>query len=149
MLLWQYVRVIDPHQVQAALMKVGAGFGWIILSTTVAYALGTLGWWYCLGDAKAVIPKTDLFMIRHVSETVGLFNPASFAGGDMLKIVLLRPYSLALSGTHLKPLTPSTTMSLLPPPSAIMGTKPDAIASSTTFPNVSDMDGKIKTEADA
>ena len=94
-LLWQYVKVIDPHQVQAALIKVGAGFGWVILSTTVAYGLGTLGWWYCLGDAKAAIPKTDLFMIRHVCETVGLFNPASFAGGDMLKIVLLRPYSVS------------------------------------------------------
>ena len=97
LLLWQYVKAIDLHQVHASLMKVGAGFGWIIISTTVAYALGTLGWWYCLGDAKAVVPKSDLFMIRHVCETVGLFNPASFAGGDMLKIVLLRPYSVSES----------------------------------------------------
>ncbi|MCF2499021.1 lysylphosphatidylglycerol synthase transmembrane domain-containing protein [Dyadobacter chenhuakuii] len=94
-LLWQYLKVIDPHQVQAALAKVGAGFGWVLLSTSVAYALGTLGWWYCLGNAKGSIPKTDLFMIRHVCETVGLFNPASFAGGDMLKIVLLRPYPVS------------------------------------------------------
>jgi len=97
LLLWQYVKAIDLHQVHTSLMKVGAGFGWIIISTTVAYALGTLGWWYCLGDAKAVVPKSDLFMIRHVCETVGLFNPASFAGGDMLKILLLRPYSLSES----------------------------------------------------
>ncbi|MCE7067004.1 lysylphosphatidylglycerol synthase transmembrane domain-containing protein [Dyadobacter sp. CY326] len=94
-LLWQYVKAIDPHQVQAVLMKVGTGFGWVILSTFVAYALGTLGWWFCLGDAKKGIPKSDLFMIRHVCETVSLFNPASIAGGDMLKIVLLRPYAVS------------------------------------------------------
>lgn len=94
-LLWQYVKVIDPQQVRAALMKVGVGFGWVILSTSLAYALGTWGWWYCLGDSRTSIPKIDLFMIRHVCETVGLFNPASFAGGDMLKIVLLRPYSVS------------------------------------------------------
>jgi hypothetical protein len=97
LLLWQYVEAIDPHQVHAALIKVGAGFGWIIASTTVAYALGTWGWWYCLGEAKTNIPKSDLFMIRHVCETIGLFNPASFAGGDMLKIVLLRPYPVSQS----------------------------------------------------
>jgi hypothetical protein len=89
------LRAIDPKQVQSALLKVGSGFGWVILSTSVAYALGTLGWWYCLGEAKKGISKTDLFMIRHVCETVGLFNPASFAGGDVLKIVLLRNYSVS------------------------------------------------------
>ncbi|MCF0050403.1 flippase-like domain-containing protein [Dyadobacter sp. LJ53] len=96
-LLWQYVKVIDPNQIRAALSKVGAGFGWVILSTIVAYALGTLGWLYCFKDSRASIPKIDLFMIRHVCETVGLFNPASFAGGDMLKIVLLKPYSVSQS----------------------------------------------------
>jgi glycosyltransferase 2 family protein len=91
-LLWQFVKTIDPAEVQAALEQVGAGFGWVILSTLVAYTLGTLGWLFCLGREGARSPLAKLFMIRHVCETVGLFNPASFAGGDMLKVVLLRPY---------------------------------------------------------
>ncbi|NIJ54508.1 lysylphosphatidylglycerol synthase domain-containing protein [Dyadobacter arcticus] len=93
-LLWQYVKVIDPAEVKAALMKAGAGFGWMILSTFVAYSLATLGWWYCLSDARKGIPKAGLFVIRHVCETFGMFTPASVAGGDMLKIVLLKPYAI-------------------------------------------------------
>ena len=93
-LLWQYVKVIDPGEVSAALTKAGSGFGWIILSTFFAYALATVGWWYCLSDARTRVSWAGLFMIRHMCETVGMFTPASVAGGDLLKVVLLKPYEV-------------------------------------------------------
>jgi uncharacterized membrane protein YbhN (UPF0104 family) len=93
-LLWQYVKVTDLEQVQAALIRAGSGFGWIILSTFVAYTLATVGWWYCLSDARTHISWSQLFMVRHICETVGMFTPASVAGGDMLKVVLLKPFAI-------------------------------------------------------
>ncbi|WP_171037855.1 lysylphosphatidylglycerol synthase transmembrane domain-containing protein [Dyadobacter luticola] len=93
-ILWQYFRATRFSEVLPAIRKVGAGFGYILASTFTAYWLGTLSWWHCLGTEKINISKSRLFTIRHICETVGLFNPASFAGADMLKVVMLKSYDI-------------------------------------------------------
>jgi len=93
-LLIQFIRATDLHEVKRALQKAGSGFVLIIISTLTAYWFGAVGWWYTLGDYKKNISITRLFLVRHVCETVGLFNPASVAGGDMLKVVMLKDYQV-------------------------------------------------------
>src|SRR5215217_1914501 len=93
-LLFQFIRHTDLAEVRNALGKAGAGFIWVIVSTFVAYWCGAVGWWFCLGESKSLISHSRIFVVRHISETVGAFNPASVAGGDMFKVFLLKPYGI-------------------------------------------------------
>lgn len=89
-----FLRTTDFTETKLALQKIGTGFIWIIVSTLTAYLLGTIGWQYCLTDSRHRIPLGQLFMVRHVCETVSLFNPASVVGGDLLKVMLLKPFQV-------------------------------------------------------
>ncbi|MCE7060867.1 lysylphosphatidylglycerol synthase transmembrane domain-containing protein [Dyadobacter sp. CY343] len=93
-LLFQFIRHTDLAEVKSALQNAGAGFIWVIVSTFVAYWFGAIGWWFCLGESKKHISHAKIFVVRHISESVGAFNPASVAGGDMFKVFLLKPYGI-------------------------------------------------------
>jgi uncharacterized protein (TIRG00374 family) len=93
-LLFQFIRNTDLAEVKKALQQAGSGFLLIIASTFVAYWCGAVGWWFCLGESKSLISHFRIFVVRHISETVGMFNPASVAGGDMFKVFLLKPYGI-------------------------------------------------------
>ncbi len=84
-----YIRATPWGETAVAIRQVGFGFCWIVISTFVAYLLATLGWYYCLGSSREKIGIWRLFLIRHVGETLGLFNPASVVGGDLVKVSLL------------------------------------------------------------
>lgn len=86
----------DLSALKKELSTVGYRFIYILLSTFVAYLLGTLAWWICLGPAKKQVNLTDLFAIRQIGETVGLFNPTSIIGGDLLKAKILTSYNIPL-----------------------------------------------------
>jgi hypothetical protein len=86
----------DLSALKKELSTVGYRFIYILLSTFVAYLLGTLAWWICLGPAKKQVNLTDLFAIRQIGETVGLFNPTSIIGGDLFKATILSSSNIAL-----------------------------------------------------
>src|SRR5690606_3786538 len=90
-----FIVQVDFRMVFAELTKIGWKFFMLIGVTFVAYLLGTLGWWVCLGTQRRKITVTRLFMIRQVGETVGLYNPTSVIGGDVLKNELLKPYGIS------------------------------------------------------
>lgn len=54
----------------------------IIITTSLAYICGTLGWKYCI-DSSTKYSLLQLFMIRHVGNTITLFNPTSAIAGEM------------------------------------------------------------------
>ncbi|MDM1292990.1 flippase-like domain-containing protein [Sphingobacterium sp. N143] len=92
------VAIFLAHSDLSALKKelntIGYRFVFILLTTLVAYFFGTLGWWICLGASKNRIRLRELYAIRLIGETVGLFNPTSIIGGDLLKADLVSRYGI-------------------------------------------------------
>lgn len=89
-----FVGYTDFQLVRIELSKIGFNFFILLVSTFIAYVLGTLGWWVCLGNERHAIKIRQLFAIRQVGETVGLYNPASVVGGDLLKAKLLSSHGV-------------------------------------------------------
>jgi uncharacterized protein (TIRG00374 family) len=86
----------DLSALKRELSAIGYRFITILLTTLVAYCFGTLAWWVCLGASKKQINLIELFAVRQIGETVGLFNPTSIIGGDLLKAQLLTRYDIPL-----------------------------------------------------
>lgn len=86
----------DLSALKRELSTIGYRFILIILTTLVAYFFGTLAWWICLGSAKKQISLIELFAVRQIGETVGLFNPTSIIAGDLLKAELITRYAIPL-----------------------------------------------------
>lgn len=84
----------DFRMVLRELSGVGFRFTYILATTVAAYLLGTIAWWVCLGTERSKISLPRLFLIRQVAETVGLYNPTSVVGGDLLKNELLKPHGI-------------------------------------------------------
>jgi len=89
-----FITKVDFVVVFQELQKIGPRFLVILLITFIAYLLGTVGWWVCLGKERRCVSLLQLFGIRQVGETVGLYNPSSIVGGDVLKNELLKPYRI-------------------------------------------------------
>jgi uncharacterized protein (TIRG00374 family) len=85
-----FIRATDLDKVQSSMLEVGFNFFWLIATTTLAYLLGTIGWKYCMGESGKHLNLMDLFLIRHVGETVSVINPTSVVGGEAMKVYLLR-----------------------------------------------------------
>ncbi|MFC4672525.1 lysylphosphatidylglycerol synthase transmembrane domain-containing protein [Dysgonomonas termitidis] len=62
--------------------QLGIYSAFIIISTFLAYISGTLGWKYCI-DCPDRFPLVKLFMVRHIGNTITLFNPTSAIAGEM------------------------------------------------------------------
>ncbi|MFS0489819.1 lysylphosphatidylglycerol synthase domain-containing protein [Leadbetterella byssophila] len=80
-----FLKATDFQEVFEILKKIGAKAFIILLSTCAAYLLGTWGWKYCLGENANTLSFGRLFVLRHVGETLALFNPTSILAGDWLK----------------------------------------------------------------
>lgn len=78
-----FIYTTDLNETFRLLQSLGWGLLWIPLCTFVAYVLGTLGWYFCLENRPVSLAR--LFGYRLAGETVGLFNPASIVGGDIIK----------------------------------------------------------------
>ena len=91
-----FILRIDYHAVLNELQQFGFRFIMLVFITFVAYLLGTIGWWLCLGEQRKRISLKRIFCLRQVCETVALYNPSSVVGGDLLKVNMLTPY-------HIKP----------------------------------------------
>ncbi|TDS17472.1 lysylphosphatidylglycerol synthase transmembrane domain-containing protein [Sphingobacterium paludis] len=90
-----FILQTDFNRVWQELYKIGFRFFYLLLCTGIAYFLATFSWWICLGGERKKISLMQLFVVRQVGETVGLYNPSSVVGGDLLKDELLRPYAIA------------------------------------------------------
>lgn len=90
-----FIVQIDFIAVFQELRKIGSRFIIIILVTFLGYLLGTIGWWVCLGSQRKHLSLWHLFGIRQVGEIVGLYNPSSVVGGDMLKSEMLKSYMVS------------------------------------------------------
>ncbi|NGM63925.1 lysylphosphatidylglycerol synthase transmembrane domain-containing protein [Sphingobacterium sp. SGR-19] len=90
-----FIVQIDFTAVFQELREIGGKFITILLVTFLAYLLGTIGWWLCLGSQRKNVSLWQLFGIRQVGETVGFYNPSSVIGGDMLKSEMLKSYAVS------------------------------------------------------
>lgn len=89
-----FIRATDGDQVIHSVQRVGGNFFWLLICTGIAYIFGTISWKYCLGDKQHMVSIARLFLIRHLGETVTLFNPASIVGGDTVKVIMLGNYGI-------------------------------------------------------
>lgn len=87
-----FLRATDFNKVAESLQQVGYNFVWLIIISFSSYLCGTIAWRYCMGAEGKSIPLFDLFITRHVGETVGVVNPTSIVAGEAVKIYLLRNY---------------------------------------------------------
>ncbi|MES2647417.1 MAG: lysylphosphatidylglycerol synthase domain-containing protein [Bacteroidota bacterium] len=85
-----FIRSTDLQKIWTSLLQVGFKFFTIIVTTFLAYLLGAVGWRFCMSADGRKIAVPMLFMIRQVSETVALLNPASIVGGEAVKVALLK-----------------------------------------------------------
>jgi len=89
-----FIRATDLQKVINAIQQVGYQFILLLLITLMAYFFGTLSWRYCLGNSSRNIFTGNLFLIRHVGETVSLINPASIIVGETVKVFLLSNHKI-------------------------------------------------------
>lgn len=87
-----FLRATDFDKVAISLQQVGYNFVWLIIISFASYFCGTIAWRYCMGAEGKELPLFDLFIARHVGETVGVVNPTSFVAGEAVKVYLLRNY---------------------------------------------------------
>lgn len=89
-----FLRATDLNRVISLIEETGYKFCLLLLVTFLAYLFGTISWQFALGEYYNSVSTTKLFLVRHIGETVGMFNPASVIGGDALKAVMLRDYQI-------------------------------------------------------
>ncbi len=87
--LFFFIRATDLKMVFNLMEKIGYRFLLLLLITFIAYLLGTLSWRFTLGQYSRSVSIGRLFLIRHLGETIGMFNPASVIGGDAMKALIL------------------------------------------------------------
>ena len=89
-----FLQATDLKVVVNLVGTIGNKFFLLLLITFIAYLFGTISWQYALGTYSNAVSTSRLFLIRHLGETVGMFNPASVIGGDAIKAVMLRKYDI-------------------------------------------------------
>lgn len=68
--------------------QVGAYAGLILIVTVLAYLAGAWGWKYCI-DSNIKLSIIQLFIIRHVGNTITLLNPTGAIAGELFNAKML------------------------------------------------------------
>ncbi|TCK85801.1 lysylphosphatidylglycerol synthase transmembrane domain-containing protein [Albibacterium bauzanense] len=89
-----FIQKTNLEEVINSLHTVGYKFIWLLIITGTAYIFGTISWRYCLEKKFRSISILRLFLIRHIGETVSLFNPTSIVAGDTVKAMLLGAHGI-------------------------------------------------------
>ena len=89
-----FLYATDWEKVVLSLQRVGYYFILLLLISFTSYFLGTVAWRYCMGSDGKRIPLAELFIIRHIGETVGIVNPTSIVAGEAVKVYLLRNHNI-------------------------------------------------------
>lgn len=79
--LYLFLRSTDIHASISLLKQLNGKVVYIIFCTFLAYISGTLGWKYCI-DTENRLSLWQLFMYRHIGNTITLFNPTSAIAGE-------------------------------------------------------------------
>jgi uncharacterized protein (TIRG00374 family) len=62
----------------------------VLIVSFVGYFFSSLGWKLCMGEEGLNISIGKVFVIRHIGEMLGAFNPTSIIAGDSLKVSYLQ-----------------------------------------------------------
>lgn len=89
-----FIQATDLQRVISSIHEIGFKFLLLLLITFIAYFFGTLSWQCCMGKSARNILTGNLFLIRHIGETVSLINPASILVGESVKIYLLKNHHI-------------------------------------------------------
>jgi len=89
-----FIQKTDLKEVGDSIHRVGYKFVWLLMITGIAYIFGTISWRYCLEKKFRSVSIPRLFLIRHIGETVSLFNPTSIVAGDTVKALLLGAHGI-------------------------------------------------------
>ncbi|MBP9016674.1 MAG: flippase-like domain-containing protein [Paludibacteraceae bacterium] len=88
-LIIRFISSIDFHVLTTYLYRMPSMFLLVIAISFVGYFFSSLGWKLCMGEEGKNISIGKVFVIRHIGEMLGAFNPTSIIAGDSLKISYL------------------------------------------------------------
>jgi uncharacterized protein (TIRG00374 family) len=89
LLIARFISEIDFHSLQTYLHETPAMFVLVIITSFIAYLLSAIGWMLCMGEERTKTSIGEVFVVRHVGEMLGVFNPTSIIAGDTFKISFL------------------------------------------------------------
>jgi len=89
LLIVKFISQIDFRILSTYLHKTPGMFLLVILSSFIAYLLSSKGWMLCMGEEEKKISIKNVFVIRHIGEMLGVFNPTGVIAGDTLKVSYL------------------------------------------------------------
>lgn len=83
------IKATDLSKAISSLKMVGGNFSFLLVTTFLAYLLGTVAWKFCFGKESKKLSLINLFFVRHVGETLALINPTGIIAGEALKVYLI------------------------------------------------------------
>lgn len=89
-----FLRSTDISESIRLIQQLGSKVVFIFLSTFSAYWFGALGWKYCI-DSETKPSLLQLFIYRHIGNTVTLFNPTSAIAGEMFNAGMLIKHGIS------------------------------------------------------
>jgi glycosyltransferase 2 family protein len=84
-----FLRATDWQAILAALQQIGWHALWLVFFTCLSGIFGAIAWRYCITSGREHVSFIDLFMIRHIGETIGVLNPTGIIAGDGAKVGML------------------------------------------------------------
>lgn len=93
--IYRFVADIDFEKLKGFMEEMPTTFVAIFVLFVFHYLMATLAWRLCMGNEARSIPLIDLFMIRHVGEMLGLFNPTSIVAGEGLKVYYVKKWGVS------------------------------------------------------
>ena len=85
-----FISRLDWYDISHHLVRIGWKF-WLILPVNVlAYLFATISWRLCMGTEKGNHSLKNLFIVRHIGESLAIINPTNVIAGDGAKHLLLK-----------------------------------------------------------
>lgn len=83
-----FLRSTDISESVRLINQLGFNVIFIFFTTFSAYLFGALGWKYCI-DTDTRPPLIQLFVFRHIGNTITLFNPTNAIAGELFNANML------------------------------------------------------------
>lgn len=93
--IYRFVADIDFEKLKGFMKEMPTTFVAIFILFVFHYLMATLAWRLCMGDEARRVPLIDLYMIRHVGEMLGLYNPTSIVAGEGLKVYYVKKWGVS------------------------------------------------------
>jgi glycosyltransferase 2 family protein len=87
--LYFFLKLTDWDRIFALIRSIGWKSLWLLFFTFLSGVFGSIGWHYCILRDRSKVTFIDLFLIRHLGETIGVLNPTGIVAGDGMKVNLL------------------------------------------------------------